>query len=213
MIRKLLYLYAKTILKVQYPSIRNSKIHKTSKIGYRSNVVNLEMDKHSYTGNNNTIVDTKIGKYCSIASYCSIGGGDHPTNWVSTSPFFYKENEVRNISLSNEAKEFNGNKKVDIGNDVWIGENTFIKAGVSIGNGVIIGAHSVVTKNIPNYAIAVGNPAKVIKYRFDNSVIIQLLEIEWWNMDEEIISKYLEYMDDVQLFIQKIKSIELGVKI
>lgn len=204
MIRKILYLYSKIILKLQYPSIRASEIHKTSKVGYRSNVVRITMGKHSYMGNNNSVMDATIGNYCSIASYCSIGGGDHPNHWVSTSPYFYTYNnsEKDNTMTTNS---FSSGKTVSIGNDVWIGESCFIKDGIQIGNGAIIGAHSVVTKNIPDYAVAVGNPAKVIKYRFDQETIEKLLEIKWWELNEKELAKYTTLFSDPKAFIQSIE--------
>lgn len=201
MLKKILYWYSKIILKLQLPSIRDCEIHKTSKVGYRSNVIRLKMDKNSYIGNNNSLMDVNIGKYCSIASYCSIGGGNHPSEWISTSPFFYSYLNTENVK-NNNTNSFSSGKTVEIGNDVWIGENCFIKDGVNIGNGVILGAHSVVTKDIPDYAIAVGNPAKVIKYRFDDQTISKLLKIQWWDLDEDSLEKYKYLFNDPQKFFQ-----------
>ena len=177
------------IVRLQYPSVRDSKIHKTAKVGYRSNAVRLVMGKYSYMGNNNSIMDVNIGNFCSIASYCAIGGGKHPTDWVSTSPCFYAENSL--VKGNFTSNYFSTGNKVNIGNDVWIGENCFINSGVNIGNGVIIGAHSVVTKDIPDYAIAVGSPAKVIKYRFTSEIIEELLDIKWWEFDDIKIKNML----------------------
>lgn len=207
MLDKLLYLYSKLILRLQYPSIRESTIHRTSKVGYRSNVIRLKMDKYSYMGNNSSIMNTNIGKFCSIASYCAIGGGEHPTNWVSTSPCFYGQSSSIKGKFSN--KEYNDSKVVNIGNDVWIGEKCFIKSGISIGDGVIIGSHTVVTKDIPPYAIAVGSPAKVIKYRFNDDIIKQLLDIQWWNFDDIKLEKYSNLFDNPEEFIKEYKKNEL----
>lgn len=79
------------------------------------------------------------------------------------------------------------NNKVVIGNDVWIGENVFINDGIAIGNGAVIGAHSVVTHDVPDYAIVAGVPAKVIRYRFSSEQIVQLNEVKWWDWPEEKI--------------------------
>lgn len=76
---------------------------------------------------------------------------------------------------------------MNIGNAVWIGDNVIILSGVTIGNGAVIGAGSVVTKNILNYAVAAGNPAKIIKYRFNDNIITQLEEIKWWDWEEDKI--------------------------
>lgn len=79
------------------------------------------------------------------------------------------------------------NGPIKIANDVWIGAHTVILSGVQIGNGAIIGAGSIVTSDVPDYAIVAGNPAKVIKYRFDSQLIEKLLEIQWWNWPHEYI--------------------------
>ncbi|MEM5668362.1 CatB-related O-acetyltransferase [Bacillus cereus] len=121
--------------------------------------------------------NSDIGKFCSISYNCMIGLPNHPIKNVSTSPFIYSKNNILNIPGSFEDL----NIQTIIGNDVWIGANAIIMRGVSIGNGAIIGAGSVVTKDIPAYAIAVGNPAKVIKMRFKKNHIEFLEEMKYWD--------------------------------
>lgn len=201
MVKKILYLYSKLVVRLQYPSMRDSRIDKTSKVGYRSNIVRVTMEKYSYMGNNNSVMDTKIGKFCSIASYCAIGGGEHPIDWVSTSPSFYSDNSSLNAQFASSS--YSSGENVSIGNDVWIGESCFIRSGVSIGNGVIVGAHSVVTKDIPDYAVVAGNPAKIIKFRFDSEIISELLKIKWWDFDDLELKKYGYLFNDPEAFIKK----------
>lgn len=86
-----------------------------------------------------------------------------------------------------------------IGNDVWIGHNATILPGVKIGDGAIIGAYSVVAKDIPPYAVAVGNPVKIVKYRFDEELISLLLKYKWWNKEEEEINKILPILTSSDL--------------
>ena len=203
---KILYLYSKLILRMQYPSIRDSQIDKTAKVGYRSNLIRVNIGKYSYMGNNNSVMDTNIGNFCSIASYCAIGGGEHPVDWVSTSPYFYSDNSSNGGNFS--SIDFNSGETVNIGNDVWIGENCFIKSGVCIGNGAIIGAHSVVTNDIPDYAIAVGSPAKIIKYRFDREIIEKLKEIKWWDLSESNLKKYAHLFNNPEEFLETYKEDE-----
>ena len=134
-----------------------------------------------------TTAYAEIGKFCSIASGTKIGIAGHPSNLLSTNSIFYLEKSL-NPKLKNEIK-YNPYSKITIGNDVWIGEKCLIMPGVNIGNGAIIAAHAVVTKDVPPYAIVGGVPAKVIKYRFSNDIIEKLQKICWWDMsDEEIIS-------------------------
>jgi acetyltransferase-like isoleucine patch superfamily enzyme len=125
-----------------------------------------------------------IGSFCSIADeVVIIAGGEHNQNWVTTYPL--------RIGFGNELSNLDGHPKskgaISIGHDVWIGYGATILSGVSVGSGAIIGARSVVTKNIPSYAVVAGNPAKIIKYRFSKRQIKKLLEINWWEWPIEKI--------------------------
>jgi acetyltransferase-like isoleucine patch superfamily enzyme len=132
----------------------------------------------------------KIGSFCSIAENVTILlGKGHRTDWVTTYPF--------NLVLK-DFKEMKGNPitrgDVIIGNDVWIGRNAFIRDGVTIGDGAVIGAYSVVTKNVEPYAIVAGNPARVIRKRFDQETIDNLLKIRWWDWDIERIKENMPFL-------------------
>lgn len=129
-----------------------------------------------------------IGRYCSIAAGVWIAPGDHPTKWLSSSPamydraaFGFSETHMRRMSI--ETKPWTPSKRVTIGNDVWIGHAAFVRQGVKIGDGAIVAAHAVVTKDVPPYAIVGCVPARVIKYRFDEATIKELMELKWWNYD------------------------------
>lgn len=148
-----------------------------------------------------------IGKYCSIADEVSfIAGGEHHKDWVSTFPF--SDRWRLNIKVPNEVLT-KGN--IAIGHDVWIGNGVTVLSGVTIGNGAIIGANAVVAKDIPPYAIVVGNPAKVIKYRFSQKVVLALLRIEWWNWaEEEIIAAQLLF-SDTEEFVKKFDQVNSSI--
>ena len=181
------FIFNKVFKLINRPAIRDCIIDKTAKIGAGSNCINVQMGRFSYMGNNNSVANTKIGAFCSIASYCAIGGGAHPLNMVSTSPVFYKGRNGFRKHFSNIPAEIN--KPVVIGNDVWVGESVFIRDGITIGHGAVIGAHSVVTKDIPPYAIVAGSPAKILRYRFDEHTINELIGSKWWDLPEDALLK------------------------
>src|SRR5690606_21568421 len=135
--------------------------------------INSELNDFSYIGKNSTIHNTKIGRFSSIGPNVVCGYGDHPTNFISTSPVFYDD-----MFYIHPAKnKFFGKTQVNIGNDVWIGANVFIKNGITIGDGAIVGAGSIVLKDIPAYSIAMGVPANIKSKRYDDKIIEKLTTI------------------------------------
>lgn len=134
-----------------------------------------------------------IGKFCSFADDVKIfTGGNHRSDWVTTYPFAALKKRWP------EANHIVGDPcskgKVTIGNDVWIGYGATIMSGVSIGDGAVIGANSVVAKDVPAYAVAVGNPARVVKMRFSSSDIDKLIELKWWDWPLGDIKSAMEYL-------------------
>jgi virginiamycin A acetyltransferase len=105
------------------------------------------------------------------------------------------------LSISNKIEE---RKKIKIGNDVFIGANVTILDGIEIGDGAVIGAGSVVSKNIPPYSIAVGSPIRIIKKRFEDKIINELLNIKWWNWDDINIQKVEKYLFDLDSFFKSV---------
>ena len=90
-----------------------------------------------------------------------------------------------------------------IGNDVWIGRDVTIYSGVTIGDGAVIAGQSVVTQSVPPYAVVAGNPARIVKYRFDAETIAALLEVKWWDLPDDVLRTLIPFEDDVQTVIQK----------
>ena len=192
----------KFIKLIHRPALRDCEIEKTASVGMASNCIRVKMGRYSYMGFYNSVCDTTIGSFCSIASYCAIGGGRHPLNAVSTSPVFYAGRNSMGKNFSNIPEE--ENQGVEIGNDVWIGEAVFINDGVKIGTGAVIGAHSVVTKDIPPYAIVAGAPARVLRYRFDEETVKRLLESRWWEWPDERLSKLGDRFDDPEKLMEAV---------
>lgn len=135
---------------------------------------NCKVGNHTYIGYNCCITKAKIGRYVSIANNVSIGSGEHNLERISTSTLFY-ESPYEELTK----------KEVIIGHDCWIGVDCIIRRGVSIGNGAVIGANSFVNKNVPDFAIVVGSPAKVIGYRFSSDQICLIDSSKWWEFDVE----------------------------
>jgi virginiamycin A acetyltransferase len=157
------------------------------------NYHNIEIGKYSYGGCfniHNIAPGTKIGKFCSFASGVMIIATNHDPSKITTHPFLFKP------YLGVVKEDFRKINNVEIGNDVWIGYNAIILPSVSkIGDGAVVGAGAVVTKDVPPYAIVAGVPAKVIKCRFDQATINNLLETQWWDWPEEkIFSSWQDFL-------------------
>jgi acetyltransferase-like isoleucine patch superfamily enzyme len=193
------YLIAKFIKKIQLPAINGTDMHTTAKVCSGSQVVESKIGKYSYVGNYCTVINVDIGSFCSIADYNIIGGSSHPLEWVSSSPVFYSGSNVMNKNFTN--KNYTTSIKTCIGNDVWIGSGCIIKSGVSIGNGAVLGMGSVLTKDVGDYEIWAGNPAKMIRKRFDDETINRLLNIKWWDYSDEQLMGKADLMDDIHGFI------------
>lgn len=133
-----------------------------------------QIGDYTYIGFNCIITQSVVGRYCSIANNVSIGIGEHTINRVSTSSLFY-ENPFETLTQG----------ECIIGNDVWIGSNAVIRRGVKIGNGAIIGANSFVNRDVNDFEIVGGLPAKLIKKRFDENTIKLIKESNWWDFDIE----------------------------
>lgn len=149
--------------------------------------------KYSYVGRNTIVTRADIGRFCSIAHDCQINYfRGHPMDWLSTHTFQYDRNNFAfwDGYSGFEKQPFDADatqEKVVIGADVWLGAGVYIFGGVTIGSGAIIGARAMVQNDIPAYGVAVGTPAKVKDYRFDQKLIEQLLAIEWWTLDEALL--------------------------
>ncbi len=134
-----------------------------------------------------------IGKFCAIARGVEfvMNGANHRMNAVTTYPFYVTGGDWGD-SMAPVREELPYKGDTVIGNDVWIGQHVTVLPGVHVGDGAIIGANSVVAKDIPAYAIAVGNPCRVVRMRFDDEMIEYLLKIRWWDWDIEKINRNMD---------------------
>lgn len=132
-----------------------------------------------------------VGRYCSIARGCEIGVANHPSDYLSTHSFQYHSAQFPNYPFYKDKikrVKWRGHPETKIGSDVWIGAQSIIKAGVCVGDGAIIAANSVVTKDVKPYTIVGGSPAKLIRNRFEAYQVAELIELKWWELNFEEIA-------------------------
>lgn len=182
------------------PALRNCSLDPTSHVCSKTELNSVSMGRYSYIGNDCFMVNVDIGAFCSIADRVCIGGASHPIERVSMSPVFH---EGRNVFKTNfQDFPYVHTSKTTIKNDVWIGIGTIIKAGVTINNGAVVGAGSVVTHDVPAYEIWAGNPAKKIRDRFDKDKAARIEKTEWWNLSDENLQVESVHFDDVDSFLE-----------
>lgn len=182
-------------------NIINSNIDERAVVYNPSHIDSSNIGRYSYVSINSYISFTNIGKFCSIGPNFLCGWGIHPINSISTSPMFYstlKQNGIT-MSVTDKVEE---RKQINIGNDVFIGANVTVLDGVNIGDGAVIGAGTVVSKDVPPYAVVVGSPMNIIKYRFEDKQIEQLLKIKWWNFGDADLKSVEQNFFDVDEFIR-----------
>ncbi len=184
----------------------DSKVDKTASIRQKTRFYESKIGRYSYVGRNSLVQCTNIGAFCSISEGVNIGMPMHPMNYASTSPVFLEGNNILQKNFSRIP--FQDCPVTNIGNDVWIGAHVQINSGLTIGNGAVIGAGAIVTHDVPDYAIAVGVPARVIRYRFDEQQIKALNASEWWNLSDDEINSLAGKIEDVNKFISSIERIK-----
>lgn len=155
----------------------------------------------SYANRDTMVYDSDIGRYTSIAHKVLISPPEHPVDWLSTNGFAFGDQGVFSwspefMSICSSETYAANDVRTTIGNDVWIGANCFIKRGITIGDGAIIAAGAVVTKDVPSYSIMAGIPARLLRMRFTDDIIDRLTTLQWWkySLDREITGE-IKYSD------------------
>lgn len=184
----------------------NTKFEDHIKIHKGSNVGNSAIGRNTYVASNVYLPNCRIGRFCCIAHDVTVVPDTHPAKgYISSSPIFYStkkqcgQSYVSTNSFEEESK-VDGNYAI-IGNDVWIGAWVKIKGGIRIGDGAIIAMGAIVTKDVPPYAVVGGVPAKIIRYRFSDDIILKLLEKKWWNKPDQWLRENAHLINNIETFL------------
>ena len=174
--------------------VRDSKIGNNCSIERRNMLFNSHLGNYTYTGYNTVIKYATIGKFCSVSWNVSIGGANHDMKHITTHPFPL----LPKFGLTDKSKIYKQftDKKIVIGNDVWIASNACILRGVTIADGAVIGAGAVVNRNVGPYEVWAGVPAKKIGQRFPDSVVERLLNLAWWEFPKNVLRQNIDLFND-----------------
>ena len=187
----------------KYTRVEYSRLGDSVRLERNNQIVYSQMGRYSYTGTNTVIKNAVIGKFNSISWNVSIGGNTHDMNHVTTHSFLvYPKWKMGGCSNWQSASEV-----CETGNDVWIGSGANILRGVRIGDGAVIGASSVITKDVSPYAIVVGNPGRVLRLRCKEEWIEQLQQLHWWDLPAQVIREHFELFH-AELTVDIIKKLE-----
>lgn len=207
-------LYPETADKIAQPLTEEPTIHPTCKLreakvgswvslGANTSMHEASIDDYSYTAGNVSIAYATIGKFCSIANSVRINPGNHPQWRVTQNHLTYRRARYGFGEDDQEFFQWRRDHHCTIGHDVWIGHGAVIMPGVKVGIGAVIGTGAVVTKDIPDYGVAVGVPARVIKYRFPEDVATKIKSTKWWNWDRVTLEQRFDDLLNMEQFIEK----------
>lgn len=188
-----------------HSKVKNSHLCEAVTIGPYTKLESVSVGRYSYISNHAELHAVEIGCFCSIGPRTLNHLGNHPSReFVSTSPAFYMPDApIPSFTPTETFSSYGG--KVKIGNDVWIGAEALLMDGITIGNGAIVAARSVVTHDVPPYAIVGGIPARLIRFRFDEETIQQLESFQWWNKETEWLKANLDGFQNIGKFAEIMK--------
>ncbi|MEI7598245.1 MAG: DapH/DapD/GlmU-related protein [Aestuariivirga sp.] len=169
-------------------TVRNSRLGAFVEIGEGSNVLESDMGDYSYTARYADIAYSVLGKFVNVAAFTRLNPGEHPYHRASLHHFMYRSSYFWPDEPDEQAVfDWRRSRPVRVGHDTWIGHGAIVMKGVTIGNGAIIGAQSVVTKDVAPYAVVAGAPARFIKWRHPRDVADRLQALAWWDWPHEEI--------------------------
>ena len=193
----------KLLRKLRLRAVRASTVHPTSKLESGTQFYFSTMQRHSFCGYDCDIAHADIGSFASIANDVVIGGGRHPMEWGGMSPVFYAGRDSVKAKFSTHARD--AGRRVTIGHDTWIGRSAIVLPGCTVGNGAVVGAGAVVTRDVAPYAIVAGNPARLIRHRFDETTVQRLQASAWWLLDDARLQRAAAHITDVNEFLNQLE--------
>jgi phosphonate metabolism protein (transferase hexapeptide repeat family) len=166
-------------------TIRDSSLGVWTAVGARTSIAESTLGDYSYVVSDCNVIYTTIGKFCSIAAASRLNPGNHPLDRPALHHFTYRSASYELGDDDAAFFDWRREHRVVLGHDVWIGHGAVVLPGVTIGTGAVLGAGAVASKDIPPFAIAVGVPAKIVRYRFAPEIVERLLRLAWWDWPHE----------------------------
>lgn len=180
-------------------TVQRTRLAEHTLVNQYAYLSNSVFDAYSIAGRNAYVESTDIGRFSGVGQSSKVGLWEHNLKGVTWHGFYMTKMFGGFVK---ENREYDYHERTTIGNDVWIGTHSVVLKGVSIGDGAIVGAGSVVTKDVAPYTIVVGNPARVLRVRFDEEMIAFLLKVQWWNFPREVLQDMVNkrVWDEVDAF-------------
>ena len=171
--------------------VRDSSFGAWCEVGARSRVAESHFGDYSYVANDSDIACTTLGRFCSIAAQVRLNPGNHPLDRVALNHFTYRSSAYGMGDDDAAVFDWRRGHRVVLGNDVWIGHGVVVLPDVTIGNGAAIGAGAVVSRDVPPFAVVVGVPARLVRFRFAPDIVEALERIAWWDWPHERVGEAL----------------------
>ena len=196
-----------------------TQLEPPSRVGANSKLTKSRVGRISYISDRCRFDRTRIGRFCSIGSEVESVIGTHPLDYASTNPAFFSDRRqagysfTQRVSFPEYGTRAFDNYLISIGSDVWIGNGVRILQGVQIGDGAVIAAKALVNRDVPPYAIVAGIPAKIVRFRFEESLIRRYREAQWWNIALHKLEAYSQFASNPNEFISRIENEISGILI